>query len=201
VIGRLIGLLMIAFVAAGGGGCSRYVGEFCYRPRPAVAALNAPATGRASTSAVAPGLTGYAIVVGVRRADAVAHLPLSVEVRLRLDNASVRDARFDPRSMEMYSAQLAAFGPPRVVRREIELPPGQPVIIEAFFPFSENVSLDDLNMQALRLRWIVQVGSAAVPQEAQFRRAHRYYFDDPGWGLPRGYPSGFYTVGPTVGAP
>lgn len=196
-----IWLCCVLSACGGGAGCSPYVGGFYYRPRPAVAEARLSATQPATATAAQPRVTAYAIIVGVRRADPAIHVPLSIEVRLRLDNQSEREVQFDPRTLAMTTAQLIPFRPPRVVQRAIEITPHRPTVVEAFFPFRQGLSLDDMDMSGLRLRWLVSIDSTMVPLAVEFKRVHQYYFQDPNWALPAGYPYAYYGVGPLIGTP
>src|SRR5436305_401584 len=86
--------------------CSAYLDNYHYMPQPAV--LEVPATAQNQP----PQVTSMVVVVGIRREDKDAHLPLSVEIRLRIDNNGPRTVNFDPRTLELASGNFAPFPAP-----------------------------------------------------------------------------------------
>lgn len=172
-----VGLLALA------SGCSPYVEGFHYRPHPAVADVRLAST-QPSAQAQSP-LTAYASVGGVRREDQKQHIPLSVEVRMRLDNHGPQEVIFDPHTLQLTDAQLVRFPPPLGVPAEpVTIPPEQSFMIQANFPFPPGLSYDNGGMETLQLHWMVQIGGHIVPQNAAFGRIHEYYMYDPYWDYP-----------------
>jgi hypothetical protein len=165
-------------------GCaSQYVGGYYYYPHPGT--ITVPATQPTQPSPV----TTLATVVGVRYPDE--HLPLSVEVRLRLDNKGAQPITFDPRSLELTSADLMRFLPAIVtVPTPLIVSPGQSVLIDAEFPFPDSKTYESADLDSLHLSWLLQVGSRSEPQAMDFHREdyypRRYY--DPYWDGPYAYP-------------
>jgi hypothetical protein len=175
------------------GGCSPYVEDFHFAPHPAIAEIKV-ATTQPSQMEPSP-VTAYATIVGIRREDSQQHLPLSVEVRLRLDNNGSQSITFDPQSMELTNGDLVRFPPPVLPPpQEIPVLPGQPVMVQANFPFPPHASYDNMNLQTLQLNWAVRIDGHDVAQTANFHLVHQYYVD-PYWGYPPypyGYPYPYY---------
>ena len=182
-IGILGGLLLL--LAAG---CAPYVEGYYYAPHPALALI--PATQPSQPPTVA----AFASVVGIRRQDDQLHLPLSIEVRLRIDNNGSQQLWFDPRSMQLTSGDLIRFGPPLIdAESQLVVDPGQSALITANFPFPGGKSYDDFDLSSLELRWGERVGPQNVGQVAEFRRAiyvYPSYYYGPYWdyGYPYPYP-------------
>jgi hypothetical protein len=144
-----------------------------------------------------PTVTAYASVVGVRRDDRQQHIPLSFEVRLRLDNHGPQAVTFDPRSLDLSNGELLGFPPPIVSPPQaISVLPGQPVIVQANFPFPPGFGYDSRGMGELQLHWAVEIDGHVIPQSADFRRVHRYYYYDPYWDYP---PYGYAYPGVGIG--
>ena len=176
----ILGLVGIVFIA----GCSLspYVEDYHYAPHPAVAEIQA-ATTQPSQNAPPP-LTAYATKpVGIRREDRDARIPLSVEVRIRLDSHGSQSVTFDPHTLDLTNGELVRFPPPLVTPQIISVLPDQPVMVQANFPFPPGLSYNNINLQTLQLRWAVQIDGHAVPQFADFRRVYRYYDEEPYYGV------------------
>jgi hypothetical protein len=165
VIG-LVGALLFAAV-----GCSPYVDDYYYAPRPALAEIP-PAAGEQ-----APPLSASVSVIGIHREDRHEHIPLSVEVRLRLDNDGSHTLQFDPKSLALSDGSLAAFLPP-IVRPpdRITLAPAESVMLDIFFPFPDGVDYEDLDMQSLQIRWQVLIDGKRVGQVVYFHRIVTVYY-------------------------
>jgi hypothetical protein len=171
----LLGLMLIA------GGCSDYVGDYEYVPRPAIAQV--PTTQPQSL----PAVTEWATVEGVRRADRDAGIPLSVEVHLQLQNAAPEMLTFDPRSMVLTDGALMNFAPAvGVPVGPMTVPPGASVTLVAYFPFLGGASPDSTKMSPLQFRWVVQIGDQAFPQAVFFQQIFPYYYY---YGPYGGYPT------------
>src|SRR5262249_40241260 len=99
---------------------------------------------------------------------------------------------FDPRSFDLSNSELLGFPPPVVSPPEpISIVPGQPVIVQANFPFPPGFNYDSRGMDTLQLHWAIEIDGHVVPQAAEFRRMLRYYYYDPlcDYGpYPYGYP-------------
>jgi hypothetical protein len=176
------GTIALGLLVGLAGGCSPYVEGLRYAPHPAVAEVRLAATSAGQQAQ--PPLTGYATVIGIRREDQKQHVPLSVEVRLRLDNHGPQEVAFDPRTLDLTDAELARFAPPLLsIPQPASIAPEQPYIVQANFPFPPGLSYDSNGMENLQLRWAVQVGGHIVPQSASFQRIHNYYAADPYLGV------------------
>lgn len=166
-------------------GCSPYVEGFRYAPRPAVADVRL-ATTQPNQRAQSP-VTAYAAIIGIRREDKRQHIPLSVSVRLRLDNHGPQEVVFDPHTLDLTDAQLLRFPPPiGVPPQPVTIPPEQSFTLQAYFPFPFGLSYDNSGMENLQLHWTVQIDGQVVPQNASFHRVHNYYMYDPYWDYPPG---------------
>jgi hypothetical protein len=196
---HLFVLLGLVFV----GGCGPYVDGYHYLPHPAVAEIRTTTTTTQPAAQPQPlpsPLVAYASIVGVRRENRDLRIPLSVEVRLRLDNRGPQAVQFDPRSLDLTTAELLPFPPPLVnPPGPATLNPGQTLIVAANFPFPPGHSYDNTNLQALELHWAVMLDGKPIPQSADFHRVYyRYYYNpyyDYGY-----YPYGYgYPYYPYVG--
>jgi hypothetical protein len=170
------GCLALGFI----GGCSAYVGDYDYVPRPALAQVAPEPPDKT------PPATAVVCVVGVRREDQKAGIPLSVELRLRLDNNGNKPVAFDPNSMQLSNSQLLVFGPPLVQPPQpMVLEPMQSLLVEAHFPFPPGHSYDNMDLDSLELRWQIKVGDQVVGQGAEFHRmVWPYYNYGPYWDYP-----------------
>ena len=177
-MGRLICFILGSVLLTVTSGCSMYIGDFEYTPRPGVTET------RPSSADQAPPVVVLASVIGVRRDDHQIGIPTSVEVRLRLENNGNQTVVFDPQSLELVDGQLLKFPPP-VARppQPVTLEPGLSAAIGAFFPFPAGHSYDNTDLNSLQLRWTLQIGSHGVPQSVNFSRVHRVYYD-PYWAYP-----------------
>lgn len=181
-----LGLLGVGFV----GGCGPYVEDFHYLPHPAYAEIRASTA--STTQPAQPPVTANATVIGIRRADSAAHVPLSIEVRLRVDNHGPLPITFDPASLDLSTGELMRFPPPLVrPQGPVTLEPGQTLIAEAFFPFPPGASYENVNLQVLQLHWTAVVDGHPIAQTADFHRIHRYY-DDPYLAYPGPYYYPYY---------
>jgi hypothetical protein len=180
-------------------GCSSspYVDGYSFAPRPVVAQIPS------SQPSMPPPVAAYASIVGIRNEDKDAHLPESVEVRIRIDNNGPQTVTFDPKSLELNTGDLVRFPPPFVQSTApAVLMPGESVLATANFPFPGNKSYDDFDLATLQLRWGLTLGPQNVEQIADFRQIYQryyYYEDDPYWGPyryygPRGYVGGVVVV-------
>jgi hypothetical protein len=164
----ILGLLGVAWA----GGCSPYVDDYYYTPRPAMVQVQ-----QATSQPSAPPAAAMISVVGVRYADDSAHLPETVEINMRLDNTGTEQVNFDPRSLVLTNGQFIAFGqavvdPPTPV----SLAPNQSAILDVLFPFPQGLTYRNSDLESLQLRWQVQIGSTPVGQTADFRRTVTYYY-------------------------
>jgi hypothetical protein len=190
---RQFTLAVALFALMAASGCSPYIDGFYYAPHPAVAQIQASTT-QPFQAAESP-VTAYATIVGIRRYDRERHIPLSVEVRLRLDNRGPQAVWFDPRTLDLTNSELLPFPAP-IVRpmQAVSILPGQPFTIKANFPLPSALSDERGGLDTLQLRWVVTIDGHAVPQIANFRRIRRYYYYDPYWDYPP-YPYGDPYVG------
>lgn len=180
--GRGNGCWMVLALAAIVGGCrsQRYQPGVYYEPQPALVEVVHRAAGQPQE---AP-LTVLASVRGIRRADAKAGMPKSVEVRLRLENHGPSQVEFDPASLELTTGALRNFPPPRVrPPAPVDLSPAQSQRITVDFPLPGGLDERSPELDHLRLRWRVTINGQSVPQTALFvREQGDGYANDPaGW--------------------
>jgi hypothetical protein len=165
-------LLLLTALMFIGGGCSLYLDDYRYVPRPAIAGIPPkPAEG------TSPQLTVLASIVGVRRDDAKSGIPSSVEVQLQFENAGPQKITFDPHTLQMSDASLTNLLPP-IVRPESSavLAPSETAAYTAYFPFPPGRSPDDMDLQALKLRWTLKLDDRPVSQVVMFRLAYPSYY-------------------------
>jgi hypothetical protein len=180
----LLGPFVLMFLI----GCSPYLDDFQYVPRPAVA--NIPTTQPTDP----PPLSAFASIIGVRVDDPQDQIPPSVEIALQLNNNGPQTATFNPRSFALSDGSLAPFMPPLLrPPTSVTLAPGQSTNYTAYFPFAPGRDSDNTDLSSLQLRWTVQLDSRSVSQTVMFRRSIRYYYySDPYWGYPYPYYGPYY---------
>jgi hypothetical protein len=178
---RLFRLIATLFCLMVLNGCSAYVGDFAYVPHPALAEIP-PAPPDKS-----PPVSAFATVIGIHRADRDLDIPLSVEVRFRLENNGTHTIVFDPQSLQLSTGDLVGFDPPIVTPAHmITLAPSDTAVFDAFFPFPPHRSYDNTDLRSLELRWREQIDGSPVSQSIAFRRTYpyHYFYSDPYWGDP-----------------
>ncbi|HEY1922402.1 MAG TPA: hypothetical protein VGG44_06525, partial [Tepidisphaeraceae bacterium] len=133
-------------------GCSQYVGDVYFVPRPAIA--DVPPTPPQQS----PPVSSMATVIGVRYDNPSEQIPSSVEVRLRVDNNGASHVVFSPTTMELSNGEIQKFSPPIVRPPDpVSLAQGQSAYVTAYFPFPPGHSLYDTDYSTLQLRWQVQI--------------------------------------------
>ena len=159
-------------------GCSSqpYEPGVYYEPQPALVEVVYRAAGQPQQVP----LTVLASVQGIRRAEAKAGIPQSMEIRLRLENHGPSHVEFDPGSLELTTGALRTFPPARVQQPSpVELSPGQSQTIIADFPLPGGLDTRSPELDHLRLRWRVTINGQPVPQTALFvRERSREYSTD-----------------------
>jgi hypothetical protein len=161
-------------------GCSQYVDDYEYVPRPAIAQVS-------SSNGQDPPVTVQISLVGIRRADSDLGIPNSVELRMQVQNTDAAPVTFDPATLVLINGDLLTFGQPIVSPPQVmSLAPGQQAIISANFPFPPGKWYDNMDMESLQLRWTVKVDGSPVGQFVYFRRVHYYYYDTY-WNYPPPY--------------
>ena len=165
-------IFLLVGVAALLVGCSVYDKRYAYKPM--TATVEAPVAGAGGSG---PPVT-LVQIAGVRRADERSGLPASIEVRLKVHNASAAAVTFDPRTLVLSGAGIERFPDP-VLRPlgVIALGPAETTEAEAFFPLPEAGEPEDLDLSALRVRWIIDVGGHAVNANADFELLPTAYYD------------------------
>lgn len=172
------------------GGCASYADGYRYVPRPAVA--NVPPT----PPQTYPPVTGFASVIGVYLGDSHRGIPVSVQVQLRVENNGPATVVFDPRSMQLLDGTLMDFPQPFLDQpAPITLAPQQSVAVGAYFPFPPGRSYDNTDLNALQLRWAVQINGSTIGQAVTFTRMIPVYYH-PYWEGPAVYP--WFGVGGVV---
>lgn len=176
-------MIGLAALWAAGAGCAEqpYYSEYAFQPQPAVVQVFQ----RGDTKS--PVATVLASVIGIHRGDADHGRPPTIDLRLRFENNGQAPITFDPSTLDLVTGTLFPFSRPRVnPPMPIDLPPGQRAEVTASFPFPPNTSPENLNLNNLRLRWMVRVNNFSVPQTALFERAGGAYAPAP---PPPGYNS------------
>jgi hypothetical protein len=166
------------------GGCSAYVEDYHFVPRPALTELPPVPPEQV------PPFVAMASIIGIRREDSKEMLPTSIEVRMRLENAGSQSVQIDPRTLDLTNGELLKFPPP-IVRPPgpIAINPTQMVVISAFFPFPPGSYYGNVDLNSLELRWLVQIGGKSIPQAVYFQRIYETYYYNPYWDDP---PYGWY---------
>jgi hypothetical protein len=164
--------LLTVGVAAWLAGCSVYDTRYAYKPM--TATVEAPVPGAGGTG---PPVT-LVQIVGVRRADERSQLPASVQVRLKVQNASATAVAFDPASLVLAGAGIDRFPDPVLRPAEVTaLAPAESAEFEAYFPLPGGREPGDLDLSALRVRWQLDVGARAVDSIAAFELLPTAYYD------------------------
>ncbi len=160
------------------GGCATtYDGRYLYEPR--LVDVESPMPDQAE----GPPVRTLVTIAGVRRADADAGLPASVEVRLRVENAGPAAVSLDPATLALFSVDFTQFPAPITQPAEpVEIPPGQAGTIEVFFPFPGERYPGDLDLGGLNVRWTLLIGGRPVTSSATFSR-QRYSYRRFDWGI------------------
>jgi hypothetical protein len=167
-------------------GCSQYVSDVSFVPRPAVA--DVPPTPPQQN----PPVSAMASIIGVRYDDPSEQIPPSIEVRLRIDNNGPGSVVFSPTTMELSNGELQKYSAPIIRPPDpVPLAQGQSAYVTAYFPFPPGHSYYDSDYSSLQLRWRVQIDGKIVGQGAYFHRDYPTYYYDygpyPYWGYPAPY--------------
>jgi hypothetical protein len=180
ILGLALGLMLVALAT----GCSDYVDDFRYWPRPAIAEIQPTTQPQPPNPPQPPPAVVLVSVVGVHTQSKDLGIPVSVEVRMRIENRGPHTVEFDPASLELINGYLVRFGRPKVTPPQpISLEPLQSAMVVAYFPLPAGGSLDDIDMNSLQLRWFLQLDGVSVGQGTEFRRVRTYYYDyGPYWG-------------------
>jgi hypothetical protein len=204
---RVIGCVL-AGLACMLAGCSTYIDDFQYSPRPAVASLSPmgqppatqPAPGQPAPQQPPPALSVLATVIGVHRADSKLGIPDSVEIRLRIDNNGPENVIFNPQTLTLINGQLVPFGQV-IAPQPVGLDPHQTAYVTAYFPFPPGHGVGDTYMATLQLNWQVQIGGQTVAQTVSFQRVwSSYYYGGPVYYSPAYvYPTYPVVVGVGIG--
>jgi hypothetical protein len=190
--GLALSPLILLFVV----GCSPYVEDFYYSPRPAIAQIVAaqapPATTQPGTfgsmapqQAPPPVVMTFASVIGIFRGDRSQGIPESVHVRFRLENRGPETAIFQPQTLELIDGSLLKFPPPLMQPpQEITLAPTQSAMADAYFPFPPGRSWQNTDLATLKLSWVTQIAGQGVSQGVDFYRIFPGYYYPRYWGYP-----------------
>jgi hypothetical protein len=147
------------------GGCSQYVADYEFVPKPALAEI--PATPPQQVPPVSASVT----VIGIHREDKSAGIPTSVEVQFRLDNNGPHAVTFDPQTMELTNSVALKFPSPLVrPPQTTTLAAAQSVSLDALFPFPAGHSFDNTDLDFLHLHWPITIDGHVVMQNVEFRR-------------------------------
>ncbi|MCP3905082.1 MAG: hypothetical protein GY715_15770 [Planctomycetes bacterium] len=154
------------------GGCtSTYLHQFAYVPMPAKLEL----TARADEMPLVRILVS---VIGVRRADRDAGLPVTVEMRVRVENLGTDETlTFDPTSLTLLSGDLETFSPPVLsTDAPMTVPAHGASTVEALFPVPGDGTTSAVDMDGLNLQWTIRLRDRAIPGSVTLtRRPHPTY--------------------------
>lgn len=171
-----IGLLWLAAItiaSLAGAGCETgpYLSAYSYQPR-----LVPFGVAKHGAEQQPPPLTGMVSILGVRRADPDHHVGASIDVRFQFESDGTQPVSFDPSSVSLVNGMLQPLPKPYVNPPSlVTLSQGQQAEVTATFPLPPNVTPEQMNLNELRLRWIVHVASYPVVQTALFERVGAGY--------------------------
>lgn len=154
-------------------GCQNgpYLSDYAYQPRPGIYEVR-----KHGAEQQAPPLTALVTILGVRRADPDHHVGPSIDVRLRFESNGTEPVTFDPATLDLVTGTLRPFPRPYVTPpMSFDLASGQQQDVTASFPLPPNTSPDQMDLNQLRLRWVVHVAGFPVPQTALFERTGAGY--------------------------
>lgn len=169
----LFGLIAMAACMFAVGGCESgpYLPAYSYQPRPSISTVR-----RHGTEQQAPPLTALVTILGVRKADPDHHAGPAIDVRMRFESNGTEPVTFDPSSLDLVTGSLWPFPHPYVnPPMQLTLTSGQQQNITATFPFPPNTRPEQMDLNELRLRWVVHVAGFAVAQTALFERVDAGY--------------------------
>lgn len=173
---RCVGLLWlgaIALAALGGAGCESgpYLSAYSYQPRPGIIEVR-----KHGAEQQAPPVTAMVSILGVRKADAEHHVPASIDVRFQFESNTNEPVSFDPSSVQLTNGMLRPLPRPYVTPPSpFQLSQGQQAEVSASFPLPANTTPEQMDLNELRLRWVVRVAGYEVPQTALFERTGSGY--------------------------
>ena len=160
-------------------GCSPYLSDYYYVPRPAL--VRVPATQPADP----PAATLLAAVIGIRRGDSGKNLPEMIEVRLRLE-AGRDPLTLDPRGLDLVSGALLAFPNAQCAPAvPFTLAPNTQGELLALFPLPANTPADSLDLSTLRLRAPLAIAGRPILADITFQKLVPVYlapYADPWYG-------------------
>lgn len=149
-------------------GCSAYLPNQHFTPHP----LDIKVAAKPSQS---PNIRALISITGIRRMDEEAGLPMSVEIRFRIENDSDQAISFNAKKMQLLSANLKAFDSPILdpAKDKFEISPRNNADWTALFPFPSGVR-DGFDLKGLNLKWSFKSGENVITESATFER-ERYH--------------------------
>jgi hypothetical protein len=169
----LLWILALAGLMLAAGGCEPepYLSGYSYLPRPGVYEVK-----RHGAEQQAPPLTVLVTVLGIRRPDPDHHVAPAVDMRMRFECNGSEPASFDPATLELVTGTLRPFPRPYATPpTPFELAAGQSQSVSVSVPFPPNTAPQQMNLNELRLRWLVHVAGYPVSQTALFERVGGSY--------------------------
>ncbi|MDY7109040.1 MAG: hypothetical protein SYC29_10435 [Planctomycetota bacterium] len=130
----------------------------------------------------------FVSIIGVRRADAGENTPPAVEVRFRIDNGSDVEARIEPSTLQLVSADMMRFDEARIVEGETTIAPRSSATFTAWFPFPDGSSVLRTDLDGLNVSWWLEVGDDRRAQSAAFSKRERVYRAYPHYGPYHSHP-------------
>lgn len=163
-----LGLAALAGCLLGAGGCESgpYLSGYSYTPQPGVYEVR-----KHGAEQQPPPMTALVTIMGVRKGDPDHHVGPSIDVRMQFESNGSEQITFDPASLDLVTGRLQPFPRPYVTPpRAVELSSGQEQNVTASFPFPANTTPEQMDLNELRLRWVVRVAGYTVPQTGLFER-------------------------------
>lgn len=166
---RIFAAVMLVW-CSGLSACSTYHAGYYYEPRPAMITLDRDLERPNEQARV------LATVIGVRRADDEAVLPESIEVRMRIDNATSTTLSYDLSAFTLVAADMTEFSNP-ILRPPATwtVAPQDSVVFDAYFEFPDDRTRRDVDLSGLTLRWSGRFDQDLVEGSVPFQRLREYY--------------------------
>jgi len=162
---RFVPVIPALLAALALAGCSStYLPQYAYVPKPAQLELTA-------TAEDVPLARTLVSVIGVRRADRTEGIPVSVEIRVRIENLGTSAITFDPGSLALLSGDLVPFPAPTLfVSDPIEVAPSGAATVDARFPFPGDGTTSSVSMDGLQIQWSLVHGGRTIPGSVTLMR-------------------------------
>ncbi len=174
-------LVVCALWACAPGGCSTYDANYSFTPGLTEHIIMLEDARPVQT------VRTLVSIAGVRRANAKAQEPASVEVRFRIENASDVEAAIDPASLRLVPADLGRLDRAIIAEGGTVAPPRSDAMFVAWFPFPAGSSASDFDLNGLSVSWSILVDCVPRPQSATYTRRRVIYSSSPAYSFHFGY--------------